>query len=796
MFNLRQIFFKDNKEQIVRPFLCDQIKQFGFCKGSCSERHMLCKTFDKKCIDIPMNCFISIQLITILSASHFYGRILKYSTVKDPTKDKDWISVDDSFEKIKDELKNAASSLDTKVLHKNPYIGEMVMIENKLGEFFRAIVLDKINGWLTIKVKVKLIDLGLKEEIDSNKVFIIPNHLKEFRPVAVEIIISSMEPVGEGEYSHFNWPISTTNLVRSLLQPIILADLQFICKVELIIGITLWVNWMLVKKCINCSHFTCKLYTSAALMLPRELIERNLAKINSQLIDKLRNLYKDTHVWKEYVCVDEYFVREKTNVALLSYEETNTKINEVTKVQWAHLSEDIITNISVNYVEHPKCFLVCNLKFSERISALQKDINETIINETVTHLTYATVGTVCLAISPIDKNQYNRAIIKEIYNETAIILYVDYGEFYNVKVEHLLTIPSNLITKLPFQVIECNLSGFNDILHDDIINQFNNLFLQLTGTQMYLKIICSSLDAKLTGGNCYEVVLFNNDININITMADKFKTYVNNTQIQNILNLNYKFDEHESEDDEYTEEEIESQFVLLQSLMNISKKIDKEQIMFNSTNSSQDLCTSVSTKTNDQQNVSNLLNLTQSITEDSKSNIKKEKTIIRNTFCLNCNVIPIVPQCFWHQDNQQIYLKLNILAVKNYNISCEMDAITINAETNSDSYFFTAVLYTYIIKDSLTHHISFDGIYIKAQKLVQVHYKWPRLLKCSKRHKYVIYDTEYIDVHKNWNVWYKIINKYKMIALGQPLSVVDYDSNDDNDDDSDLNCDKYTIFED
>lgn len=774
MFNLRQIFFGDSKEQIARAFLCDRIKQFGFCEGSCSARHTLCKTLDKECIDIPAKCFISVQLITILSASHFYGRILKYSAEKDPTKDRDWISVDDSFERIKDELKNAASSLDAKILHKNPDIGEMVMIENEQGEFFRAVVLDKVSGWLGVKVKVKLIDLGLKKDIDSNKVFILSSYLKKFRPVAVEIIISSMEPCGEGGNSIFSWPISTTNHVRNLLRPMILENLQFICKVELILGITLWINWILVKKCLNCSHFACKLYKTS-LMLPRELIERNLARMNSQLIDKLMDLNKDARVWKE--CVDESenksLAPEITNIPLFSCKEQNIKTNEVIKVQWAHLSENVVHSISVDYVEHPKCFLVRNLKFFDRINALQKDIDEVIINGTVEQLTCASIGTVCLATSPDNKNQYNRALIENINDQTADILFVDYGGFYQVKIEHLLTIPSNLITKLPFQIIECNLSGFNDILQNDVAHQFNNVFLQITNTKMYLKVISSSLDAELTGGSRFEVVLFNNDININVTMADKFNIYVNNDQIQNISTLNYKYDNEESDDDDNNEynEDIECQLDLLETLMNMCVTTDKEQI------------------------VSNSSNFTQSITENGEQNTKKEKsTRIMKTFCLDCNVIPIIPQCFWHQDNKWIYLKLNILAVNNYDISHEMDTITASVETNCESYFFTAVLYAFIIKDSLTFHVSFDGIYIKAQKLVQVHYKWPRLFKCAKRHKYVIYDTEYIGQRKNWNILAKMINKYKIHALGKSLNEVVYDSM--SDDDSDLNNDKCTIFED
>lgn len=790
MLHLKQLFFKDNKEQVVHPFLCDQIKEFGFCKGPCLKRHELCKTLDKECLNIPAKCFVKIKLITIVSASHFYGRILKYSTVEDPINDRDWIHVYDSFEVIQNELKNI-SERENKIIHKSPIIGEMVMIETKQKEFFRAVVLNIINGWLEIKLKVKLIDLGLIEEIYSNKVFLLPNHLKQFRPVAVEIVISSMEPVEDGGSSILSWPIATTNVVRGLLELFILENVEFICKVELTLGITLWVNWLLVIKCKKCSHFACKL-NKDPLELPKKLIECNLAITSSQLINKIADLGKYACIWKEQLSIDKSLTEhertnfmkfyEKTDKSLFSCEEQKTEIEDI-KVQWAHLSEDLIFNVSVSYIANPKCFLVQNLKFNERINDLQKDINIAVNNKTVEQLTCATVGTVCLAISP-DTKQYNRVCIQQIDKETAVVLYVDYGEIYKVKIKYLLTIPPSVISKLPFQVIECNLSGFNNILETDIVDQFIDRFLQLININMYLKVLSSSVDTILTGGNSYEVVLFNNEINLNITMANEFNMYVNNTQIQTILSSNYKDYEYENidnkyenEDDEYDEAEVQAQFQLLESLMNKSTKTNEEQTVLNSTNLSQDKIENSSTKTDEKQIVLN----TSSLSEDTILNNKQKKNVyVKKNVCLDCNVIPIIPQCYWHQNENWIFLKLNILAVKKYNISHTMDTITINVETNSVSYFFTAVLYVSITEELFSCCVSFDGIHINAQKLIQNENKWPRLLKCPKRHKYIIYDTEYIEECED-DSWIESLNKYKLMSLHQPLNVTNYDSTSDSD---------------
>lgn len=770
MFDLIKVPVRDNEKPIIQPFLCHKIKQFGFCQGKCSERHNLCKSLDVGLLNIPPSCFISFQLMKIHSASHFHGRILKYSTSKDPTKNQDWTSFNDSFERIKDELKNISMSPKTKVLHKNPIVGDMVMVETGQAQLHRATVLNLISGWFSLSVKVKLIDLGCIVEVDSNKVFEIPSHLKEFCPVAIEIIISSMRPIEE--CSILDWSVGTTNLVRRLLEPIILSDLQLISKVQISMGSTVWIDWMLVKKCINCSHFACNLYKNP-LILPTELIKHNLAKTSSQVIDKLKDLNKGINVWEENNNVEKFKTEstiKTSNISLFSSEKQKIKIDEVIKPQWAHLSEKVINNVSVDFVLHPKCILVRDLKFLDRIKALQNDIDVAIENKAVELLTTITVGTVCLALSP-DGNNYNRVLIKLIHDdETADVLYVDYGEICTLKIETLFSIPLNLITKLPFQVIECSLSGFKDVLPTDDFDQFIERFMELTSVDICLKVISSSTDPKLTEGNYYEVVLFNNDINVNAIIADEFNAYVDHTQIQNILSMNYEVHNNKEYeyDEEYDELELESQCELLNSLLKNHTKSHEKPIESN-------------------------LNLGKMSNYINNQNIEEEKVKIEKKYCLTCNTTPVVPQCFWHQDKVWIYLQLNILSITNYNITHTTDTITVDVETNTASYSFTAVLFAFIFEESFTSQVSYNGLSIKAKKLFQCDYQWPRLVKCPKRHKYLIYNTEYLIEHKNWKLWTQKMTNYKTLALNEPSNKVNW-YDDESSDNSD--SDEYAIVED
>lgn len=778
-------FWKSTSKNTQNPFLCNQLKQFGFCDGPCLDRHYLNQTLDKPRLDVPNNSYIRIQLIQIHSASHYHGRVIKYSITKDPTEEKNWISVD-LFTRVKDELKIV--NVNSKVVYKNPVVGEMVMVEIK-SEFHRAVVLDIIYGWVSLTIKVKLIDYGRVEEISSSKVFILPDNLKEFCPAAVEIIVSSMKPISMDFIP--NWPVTTTNRVRRLLEPIILGDLELTCKVNIVLGTTVWIDSMFINKCTKCSHFGCNLYKNS-LILPKELIEQNFAEPNSQIIYKLTNLNKDANVWIENEIIEipkskaKTKVIEETKITLFSSEKNKIENKEVIKPQWTHLSENMVHDVEVNFTEHPKCILVRNLKFDDIMRALQKDIDEAVDKKTVEQLTCFSVGTVCLARSP-SENKYNRALIKTIDDDqNAILFYVDYGEFYLAKTNTLLTISSWLITKLPFQIIECSLSGFKDISQTDNFDEFNDRLLQITDTTINLKVLSISPNTYLTEGNCHEVVLFNKDLNVNTTLSKEFDTLVDNIQMQIILNTNYEAIEYaniiDEDYDDDDKEDLEIQYNLLEALLKMPSKIETVPTVSNSINLiSQDKIINNGCTENDK------------ITLNNQNMPEKKNVSNKKKYCIECNAKSAVPLCLWHQDETWLYLKFNILSPENYKITHSIDTITLTAETNAQSFFITISLFAFIFEESLNYHERFDGIHIKVKKIFKCESLWPRLVKCSEKHKYIIYDTEYLMQRKNWGLWAQIMNKYKMTALNQPFNNL---NNDDIYDSSDSENEQYAVFED
>ncbi|XP_050529571.1 putative ATP-dependent RNA helicase TDRD12 isoform X1 [Daktulosphaira vitifoliae] len=777
MFDFIKKSFISTDGNYVSPFFCNQIKQFGYCEQSnlCQERHEICEIYDKNVINIPKKCFVSIKLLKINTASNFYGRIYKYSTAKDPTQESHWINLNNSFDTIKNELGNFVKSSKPKILYKYPKVGDLIMVETVDVELFRAVVIE-INGWIIQKLKVKLIDIGSFVEVHSSKIYELPESLKNYSPAAIEICISSMKPIG----SVLNWPISTTNITRSILEPAIVADVEFIGKVEFLMGSTLWVSWLFIEQCAICSHFICKLYKNP-MLLPKELIDRKLAEESSQILNNLIDLYKSTNMWIENTEVEfdnkSLIDCMKYNISLFSADDQINDIVEEIKPQWAHLSIDIYHQVTVDYIENPRCFLIRNIKFLDRINILQKDINELFTKNNLRKLDGIKLGKVCLAKAP-DNENYNRALIKEIFeDETVTVFYVDYGEFYKVHITSLMEIPSNIKSQLPFQVIECGLSGFNKIFENNLTDQnIIEYLMQLTDNEVYLKVLQSSSNSILTNGHFYNVVLFNDKININHEMALKFSDCVDNNQIQNILDAKYQYVEHISDDESIDDDDdiLQAQYKLMKSLLKTTSEEIKEKPV------------NLSTEDNVLKTVPKS-NLNHAI-ENNIQNLSKKK---KKLYCLDCNRFPVVPRCFWHQDESWLYIKLNILSVINYHINHTINSISISVETNTVSYNFTAVLYAFIVEESFNCHVVFDGIHIKSKKLFQTKYKWPRLMKCSKKHKYITYNPEYVLEKSDKNVWAKLIGKYKMKAIGKPLNVDYYDDSENSSD-----SEEYSVFED
>ena len=60
-----------------------------------------------------------------------------------------------------------------------------------------------------------------------------------------------------------------------------------------------------------------------------------------------------------------------------------------------------------------------------------------------------------------------------------------------------------------------------------------------------------------------------------------------------------------------------------------------------------------------------------------QNNFKQQLREKRRNICLTCNtnIQSIIPICTWHQDRNNIYLKLNILEIDDFSVDSTLESI-------------------------------------------------------------------------------------------------------------------------
>lgn len=149
--------------------------------------------------------------------------------------------------------------------------------------------------------------------------------------------------------------------------------------------------------------------------------------------------------------------------------------------------------------------------FISRFEHLQKDVQKALKKPFYpTEFKVALNG--CYLAKDPEGTDYCRVKVTSINEQTADCFYVDYGDQQFVNISQLKFLSNELITQLPFQVIECRLFGVNptldlwspeavDILYEYCFEPGTDFFRTL------YSVISKKETARLTGGEKYAVVL-------------------------------------------------------------------------------------------------------------------------------------------------------------------------------------------------------------------------------------------------------------------------------------------------
>ncbi|XP_060864055.1 putative ATP-dependent RNA helicase TDRD12 isoform X2 [Metopolophium dirhodum] len=800
------ININDSLEKEKRNCLfCSEIQQFGYCSTpmACQSRHILFKQLDEPGVNIPRSGLAIVKILNVYDASHMSAKLLKLNCTNILNDDQHWSNVVDYTDTINHKLSSYFSKRDSEVLHEKPKPGDMVAVQVESNSrkiidtgYFRALVINVVDKNTTNpKVMVKLIDEGYIETISKWKVFVLPDMLKSVHTTTVDMFVASIKPIGFDKI----WPIQANHRIIKHLKDVNVCNNTIIVKVKMALGTTIWIKKMYEKYWDS----DLKKYGFEEI-LPEILLNTGYADMNFEHIDNLTELSISAGIAKPLQLKKSFEDSKELSI------EEYMSLYKLPQPQWAHLDQSIHL-VSVEYLISPKLFFVENTKYYDRLNNLQLLIDKYIEEKQLIKLKHVINGAICLAKHPFT-NKYNRVkIIEKSGSGDVEVLFVDKAEFFYIKLHLLLTIHPDLITYLPFQAIECGLSGVKDTLPTgNELNELIDYLFDMTQNPLYLKVINTISSTTFTGGSHYEVVLYDAEITVNLEFQTKFSQYCDDLQMSKLLNLinteynediceeddvniPYVFDEKnfEIEDMNSVEFQIEQNFVsefvtavLGKDFANNLKCTDQniEDVKKEESLSITDLkpitesgplkdCITVEPiKTQEIISINNAAMLKDMSVQNKYKQQLREK---RRNICLTCNtnLQSIIPICTWHQDRNNIYLKLNILEIDDFSVDSTLESIKFKSQFKHFSYEFYVRLYGFIVDKSITHRHNYEGFHIKAEKLYKTDYKWPQLFSCSKHHTYVKYDTDHIEI-KDFSIWEKAMNRFKLSAKGTPLNSI------------------------
>ncbi|KAK7504577.1 hypothetical protein BaRGS_00004063, partial [Batillaria attramentaria] len=260
--------------------LCKYIKAFGRCikEFKCPDRHLVLSVDSVKEDGEeswpPGTGEVKIRVCKIISANHFFVRLLEHRVVGQPKRD---------LRSMYTTLIMEMSQYLSKPANQAPYALEqgsrfLAAVGDKDGVYKRARVITALSTKLqsgSRKVKVQYVDEGPEDTVEMEQLLKLPPHLQEVPPQAVEVYVCRIKPL-DGDS---DWTLRSNDFVKEQL-----LGKELMGTVVLRMKGTLWLDPLSEQTMLP----TLKMKT-VTMIARNELMKRGMASDNP---DHIKNLYK------------------------------------------------------------------------------------------------------------------------------------------------------------------------------------------------------------------------------------------------------------------------------------------------------------------------------------------------------------------------------------------------------------------------------------------------------------------------------------------------------------------------
>ncbi|KAF5288060.1 hypothetical protein FQR65_LT12110 [Abscondita terminalis] len=469
--------------------MCNRLKLLGRCESVyCRSRHYLSKNLDYVG-NLPKNGVVKFKIVHVHNVTSFAIKLLEHTDLQGETTKFD---LNDDLEKM---LMEAMNKQKTPIFDAKP--GGRFSYYAEDQKYYRCIVrkivsVEKITKKAAV-VSIRCMDTGLDLDVPCSTLYELPKSLAKIDPQVTDVYLANLVPPD----SDSTWSFYSKTKVDQILND---ADFEkenayATGQIQLQLGNMMWLKNIMVYEVLETTNLTVH-----KLNLRKKLLSENLVCADET---QLEGLYK--------ACADASIDLPDYN--LLARDLETPSLNQP-KPEWSYFDDSEYTEIYIAYVGTPSLFYVRLKKFYDLFLNLQKEIQEIISKPFYPQVTEVHIDGCYLAKDP-EGDDFARVIVKDVVGDFIHVFFVDYGDYATIEKTDLKHLPNELITKLPFQVIECRLYGVDPIDAQWSVNAIHKFFdFVFEPNTDYFRTLyttsCKQEESIATGGMKYSVLLVDN----------------------------------------------------------------------------------------------------------------------------------------------------------------------------------------------------------------------------------------------------------------------------------------------
>lgn len=411
--------------------LCTNLASIGFCplkKYFCFTDHFVsnsdCSKVHQLPIDVPTKGQIKFVVRAVLSVTEMYINIESHREAITPSAE--WKSVGLSGER----LQSLLDTLDGNPSTTKPInVGDIFAawdVKYQAVQRVRILSFDHADCDAAYEKRTRKywwsfhLDSGRLTSIEEAYLIDLPEPLKEIPPLAVKAYIVGLKPTENA----IAWSPEDNSLVRELLES----------KPDIL-------------------HMTAGIYCSASgcLWLDGVRIHRKLSQLGSETASRYIDHFIHTNnvaVKTEKVVIPGVPINDTSDLKILDAMDFQKK-----KTQWAFLPDGEVVEVYFSCCKNIDNVYVRLEKNQKLLMDLEKDIR----NSNLKPLHSLWEGLLC--VYQHDETSFNRAKILKVTKDRVHILCVDHGDEFTTEVANLFLLDPVFLTRLPLQIIHCQLDG-------------------------------------------------------------------------------------------------------------------------------------------------------------------------------------------------------------------------------------------------------------------------------------------------------------------------------------------------